>query len=309
MCLSFKIAEHDGEDEPHPEDGYREGDRIENILPPTLPVAREEKKKPSKQLGSPKKPPPGNQRPSQGAVGGRNHDQRGVDRDEDGEGQEVFPDVREVDDNSVQPLERDHEAGQSGLGPAVRPKTRPPGQTFQRPADGNDADTSSSDSIETVQSKPRPRSFGDSRPSRQKTPVDRTVSIGDSDSGALVSHPYSEKSDGESLMGSVSGSILLDLVARDTPVEHQASAADEETTASSNIPTGYTTPSSIGSPDDISVISQSPENTNSATYDFISTSSFGLSGEQPPGLAPEEVRAEQVEEDFEDDFVVLQTEK
>ncbi|XP_054764371.2 chloride channel CLIC-like protein 1 [Lytechinus pictus] len=313
---NLPIAEHEEYGDLDGDDG--EGNRIENIRPPTLPAARKGKKEPPRKQGSAQKTPPGSQHLPQGAVRGHTDDHPwGIRRDgqvDSSQDQVLFPGVKRGE-RLVQE-ERDYEVGPSGLGPAVRPKISPlrSGQTFQNPADKNDADTSSSDSIEADEPTPRPRDFVSNRPSRQKTPVKRATSIGDCQSGNLVSHPASERSDGESLMSSMNESSLKEPEAsvalpRDTHGGHLASAPDEETTDSSNLPTGFTTPSSIGSPDDISVISQSPENTNSASYDFITTSSFGLHGEQTHNPEADHGAEFGEDEDFEDDFEVLKIEK
>ena len=212
------------------------------------------------------------------------------------------------------PQELSHDQPQpSGLSPQ-QPPTRSGGDNSQHdPAksinsriiqehledDGNEADISCLSGVGPYPIQ-RPTALGQDNPPRSKArstrPMARTSSLGDTQTGNLVSHPSSEPSDVESLLGSAVGLQEVSGETTDPSWGHQASAA-EETTA-----TDVATPVSVDSPSDISVISQSPENTNSATYDFISIPG---EDESPSADGP---NRDKFDHDDEDEFEILMKE-
>lgn len=192
------------------------------------------------------------------------------------------PDTRYQGDNSQQD-------------PAVRPKSIN-SRILERHLDddGNEADVSNFSGVEPLPIR-RPTDLGRDSPTKSKArsmrPIARTSSVGDTNTGNVVSHPTSETSDMESLAGSVVG-------LQEVPGETTDPSTLEETTASEAIEGA--TPVSIDSPSDISVISQSPENTNSATYDFIS-----MPGDQESPSVDDSSQYE-LEHDDEDEFIILE---
>lgn len=296
------------------EPGYREEERVENVRPPTLPAA-DHRDPLGANVGA--KDPQGARDPlgprdHQGARGppeAKGTKPASSDATEKprhpSEGNGIPDDQPELPTNLERVRKHD---------PAVRPKThRSPTRKIPKPVDENETDISSLSSVEPT-SRPTTlhREEGSAQPKGSpRKPVRR--SVGGADSGVLISHPASESSMTSSVFDQRQSDVETLSVASQG-LEPEASVYIPDNPQRSQSPSEETTTdcltsSSLSSPDDISVISQSPENTNSATYEFISTSRYGMNYDgQAEAAAATKEQEGHAEEESDDDFVVLKKE-